>query len=290
MALERETSGSDQLAVVTGASSGIGEATVRRLAASGLHVLAGVRRADAAERLAAEGIEPVFLDITDPGHLTSIAERVEADGRRLRALVNNAGVSINAPVEALPMDEWRRQFEVNFFGQVAITQALLPALLSAGGRIVNVSSIGGRVAGPTFGAYAGAKFALEGMSDALRREVGRLGVDVIVVEPGAVATSIWDKGLTTAEQLASEMSEAQLARYRDLLEAMREQARTLGREGDDPADVADVIVRAITVRTPRTRYLVGRDARMMGRLVRVVPDRVVDRLIARRLGLQSRRR
>jgi NAD(P)-dependent dehydrogenase (short-subunit alcohol dehydrogenase family) len=290
MALERETSGSDQLAVVTGASSGIGEATVRRLAASGLHVLAGVRRADAAERLAAEGIEPVFLDITDPGHLTSIAERVEADGRRLRALVNNAGVSINAPVEALPMDEWRRQFEVNFFGQVAITQALLPALLTAGGRIVNVSSIGGRVAGPTFGAYAGAKFALEGMSDALRREVGRLGVDVIVVEPGAVATSIWDKGLTTAEQLASEMSEAQLARYRDLLEAMREQARTLGREGDDPADVADVIVRAITVRTPRTRYLVGRDARMMGRLVRVVPDRVVDRLIARRLGLQSRRR
>jgi NAD(P)-dependent dehydrogenase (short-subunit alcohol dehydrogenase family) len=172
---------------------------------------------------------------------------------------------------------------------VAITQALLPALLPARGRIVNVSSIGGRVAGPTFGAYAGAKFALEAMSDALRREVGRLGVDVIVVEPGAVATPIWDKGLTTAEGLVSEMSEEQTARYRDLMAAIREQARSLAQSGSDPADVADVIVGAITARRPRTRYLVGRDARIMGRLARLLPDRAVDRLIARGLGLRAGR-
>jgi NAD(P)-dependent dehydrogenase (short-subunit alcohol dehydrogenase family) len=285
MTTERRTSPTQGIAVVTGASSGIGAATARGLAARGLHVLAGVRRRPDAERLAAEGIEPVTLDITNDEQVAGVAEQVEADGRPLRAVVNNAGIAINSPVETLPLAEWRRQFEVNFFGQVAVIQVLLPALLSAGGRIVNVSSIGGRVAGPTFGAYAGAKFALEAMSDALRREVGRLGVEVIVVEPSAIATPIWDKGVETADGLVAEMSEEQRSRYRNLIAAILEQAKTLSREGEHPDAVAEVIVRAVEARRPRTRYLVGRDARVMGRLVRVVPDRVVDRLIARRLGL-----
>ena len=166
-----------------------------------------------------------------------------------------------------------------------MTQALLPALLAGGGRVVNVSSIGGRVVGPTFGAYAASKFALEAMSDALRREVTRLGVQVIVIEPGTVATGIWGKGLVAAQQLAAGMSEAQQIRYRDLLAAMSKQAETLAGSGIDPADAARVIADAIEARKPRARYLVGRDAKLMARIAGLLPDRIVDRLIARNLGL-----
>jgi NAD(P)-dependent dehydrogenase (short-subunit alcohol dehydrogenase family) len=279
----------DQLAVVTGASSGIGKATARTLAARGFHVLAGVRRRADVDQLDGEHVEPVILDISDPDHVAAIAERVEDDagGRPLAALVNNAGIAVNAPVETLPMREWRRQFEANFFGHVAITQALLPALLAAGGRVVNVSSIGGRVAGPTYGAYSASKFALEAASDSLRREVSRLGVRVIVVEPGTVATPLWGKGLATAQELVSGMSENQQTRYRDLMTAARKQAETLERDGIDPADAAQVIADAIEARKPRTRYLVGRDAKLMARIALLLPDRAVDWLIARNLGLDE---
>lgn len=277
----------NQLAVVTGASSGIGQATAQVLAARGFHVLAGVRRESDAKQLSGESIEPVMLDITDPAQVAAVSERVQADAssRPLGALVNNAGVAVNGPVEAIPIEEWRRQFEVNFFGHVAVTQALLPALLAGGGRVVNVSSIGGRVVGPTFGAYAASKFALEAMSDALRREVTRLGVRVIVIEPGTVATAIWGKGLVAAQQLADGMSEAQRIRYRGLLAAMSKQAETLARGGIEPADAARVIADAIEARKPRARYLVGRDAKVMARMAGLLPDRIVDRLIARNLGL-----
>jgi NAD(P)-dependent dehydrogenase (short-subunit alcohol dehydrogenase family) len=276
-----------QLAVVTGASSGIGHATVRALAARRFHVLAGVRREEDVQALAGEGVEPAILDITEGDHLAAIAERIanDAAGRRLGALVNNAGIAVNAPFEAIPMQEWRRQFEVNFFGHVAITRALLPALLAAGGRVVNVSSIGGRVVGPMFGAYGASKFALEAMSDALRREVDRLGVKVIVIEPGTVATPIWGKGRATAQGLTAGMSHDQQARYGDLLAAVLKQARALERDGIDPSDAARVIADAIEARRPRARYLVGRDAKLMARLAGLLPDRVVDRLIARNLGL-----
>ena len=148
-----------------------------------------------------------------------------------------------------------------------------------------VSSIGGRVVGPTFGAYAASKFALEAVSDALRREVVRLGVQVIVIEPGTVATGIWGKGLAAAQELAARMSEAQQTRYRDLLAAVSKQAETLARSGIDPADAARVIADAVEARKPRVRYLVGRDAKLMARVAGVLPDRIVDRLIARNLGL-----
>lgn len=277
----------NQLVVVTGASSGIGAATARALAARGLHVLAGVRRDEDAGRLAGDGVEPVILDITDAAQVANVAERVENDpsGRSLRALVNNAGIAVSAPVETIPMEEWRSQFEVNFFGHVAVTQALLPALLRANGRVVNVSSIGGRVAGPMFGAYAASKFALEAMSDALRREVQRLGVEVILIEPGSVATPIWAKGLDKAEELVDRLSEAQRTRYGDLIAAGREQAQTLARTGVDPTEVAQTMVKAIESAKPRTRYLVGREAKIAGRAATLLPDRIVDRLIARTLGL-----
>ena len=279
----------NQLALVTGASSGIGQATSRVLAGHGLHVLAGVRRDEDADQLARDGVEPVILDITNPAHVAAIAERVENDpaGRSLAALVNNAGIAVNAPVETIPIDEWRRQFEVNFFGHVAVTQALLPALLEAGGRVVNVSSIGGRVAGPTFGAYAASKFALEAMSDALRREVGRLGVHVIVIEPGSVATPIWGKGLATAQELVAGMSEGQQIRYRDVVAAASKLAQALERDGIQPGEAAEVIANAIETRKPRARYLLGRDARLMATIARLLPDRAIDRLMAPNLRLDE---
>jgi NAD(P)-dependent dehydrogenase (short-subunit alcohol dehydrogenase family) len=279
----------NRLAVVTGASSGIGQATARALAERGHHVLAGVRRSADTAELAGDNIEPVILDITDSDAIAALADRIDQDQahRPLAALVNNAGIAVNAPVETLPMAEWRRQFEVNFFGQIAVTQALLPALLAARGRIVNVSSIGGLVAGPTFGAYSASKFALEAASDALRREVGRLGVRVIVIEPGTVATPIWGKGLATAEEIVGATPAERLARYTDLIDAARQRAETLERDGIDPADAARVIADALTARRPRTRYLVGRDAKLMGRIAGLLPDRAVDWLIARNLGLRA---
>lgn len=281
----------NKLAVVTGASSGIGLATAQELARRGLYVLAGVRKQADADRLADTNVEPVMVDVTDEAQVVALAERVAHDpqGRPLGALVNNAGVALNAPVEAIPIAEWRRHFDVNFFGHVALTQALLPALIAGGdGRLVNVSSVGGRVAFPTYGAYAAAKFALEGFSDALRREVERLGVKVVVIEPGNVATSIWGKGVTTMDELASTMTADQRARYDDLVAAMRKQAEALQGGGIQPLAAAKVIANAIGARRPRTRYLVGRDAKLGVLMSGLLSDRAFDRFVARNLGLAAR--
>ncbi len=281
----------DRMAVVTGASSGFGLATAQELARRGFHVLAGVRKQQDAERLATENIEPVIVDITDEGQVAALADRVARDpqGRRLGVLVNNAGVALNAPAETIPLAEWRRHFDVNFFGHVALTQALLPALIAGGnGRLVNVSSIGGRVAFPTYGAYAAAKFALEGFSDVLRREVGRLGVKVIVIEPGNVATPMWGKGIATMDELAATMTADQHARYDDLVAAMRKQAEALEGGGIQPLDAAKVIAKAIGSRKPRTRYLVGRDAKLAAVVSALLSDRAFDRFVARNLGLTVR--
>uniref|UniRef100_UPI0006DCA63F SDR family NAD(P)-dependent oxidoreductase n=2 Tax=unclassified Mycobacterium TaxID=2642494 RepID=UPI0006DCA63F len=215
-----------ELIVVTGASTGMGAATAKELARRGFHVLAGVRRDADADALRAEGIEPLILDITVGSDVAALADRVANDPLRrpLRALVNNAGIAINAPVETLPMAQWRKQFEVNLFGHIAMTQALLPALLASKGTVVNISSVGGKVVLPTYGAYAGSKFALEAVSDALRREIGHLGVRVVVVEPGAVKTEMAERGIATAEALMADMTPVQLARYDALAGAVTAQA------------------------------------------------------------------
>jgi NAD(P)-dependent dehydrogenase (short-subunit alcohol dehydrogenase family) len=273
-----------QLVVVTGASTGIGRAAAEQLARVGFHVLAGVRNARDAAAVTTEQIEAVRLDITDEMNVADVRRRVEADslGRPLRAVVNNAGIAVNAPVEVIPLADWRRQFETNFFGHVAVIQALLPALLASRGRVINISSIGGLVAGPTFGAYSAAKFALEAMSDALRREVRHLGVEVVVVQPGAITTPIWQKGIDLASTLDSAMTEEQRQRYATINARSLQQARTAAANGVPPDQVAQVITHAITVPRPRTRYLVGRDAKITARLAAVLPDRALDRLIGPR--------
>jgi NAD(P)-dependent dehydrogenase (short-subunit alcohol dehydrogenase family) len=288
--VQREEDHDRGVVVVTGASSGIGRATATSLGTRAFRVLAGVRSAADADRLTeAARVEPVIVDVTNAADVAALAERVDDLAGRggLKALVNNAGIAVNAPVETIPMAEWRRQFEVNFFGHVAVTQALLPALLDSGGRVVNVSSIGGRVAGPTFGAYAASKFALEAMSDALRREVTRLGVHVVVIEPGSVATPIWEKGRSQFDELAAGMDPTQRGRYAGLVSAMVAGAEAMARGGIPPEAAAAVIVRAVEARRPRARYLVGRDAKLAARAARLLPDRLLDALIARSLGLSA---
>ena len=275
----------NELVVVTGASTGIGAATARELAARGFHVLAGVRRDTDADALAADRIEPLILDITAAAHVESIARRIADDPaqRPLRALVNNAGIAVNAPVEALPMSEWHRQFDVNLFGHIAMTQALLPALLKSSGTVVNISSVGGRVALPTYGAYAGAKFALEAVSDSLRREVVGTGVHVVVVQPGAVITEMSGRGVAVATDLAAQMTPEQHRRYDTLMGAIIAQAETFTRDGVPAAQAAKVIADAITTKNPRTRYTIGKDAAALVRLARLLPDRLLDRLVHRTL-------
>ena len=270
-----------ELIVVTGASTGMGAATAKELARRGFHVLAGVRRDVDADALRTEGIEPQILDITVDSDVAAIVDRVARDplGRPLRALVNNAGISVNAPVEVLPIAEWRRQFEVNLFGHVAMIQALLPSLRRSSGTVVNISSIGGRVALPTYPAYAGSKFAMEALSDSLRREVSGSGVKVAVVEPGAVKTAMAERGIATADRLKAGMAPDQLERYGALIDAMSNLARSFDTDGVPAEHAAKVIAKAATAPRPRTRYTVGRDAAILARLSRLVSDRLLDRVV-----------
>ncbi|WNG16871.1 SDR family oxidoreductase [Cystobacter fuscus] len=271
-----------EIVIVTGASSGIGAATARELARRGFHVLAGVRRDRDADALRGPGIEPLILDITHPEHIRALAARVQGDpqGRAVRALVNNAGVPVNVPVEVFPIDEWRRLFEVNLFGHVAVTQALLPALVRGKGRVINISSVGGRVAMATYGPYAGTKFALEAVSDALRREIAPSGVQVVVVEPGAVRTEMLGRAATTAQQLASTLTPEQGQRYGGLVQAIAAQTASATEWGVPAETAAQVIARAVTARKPRTRYTVGRDAALVTFMARILPDRMLDCVVA----------
>ena len=276
-----------ELVVVTGASTGIGAATARELARRGFHVLAGVRRDADAESIRAANLEPIRLDITNDADIGTLVRRVadDPDRRPLRALVNNAGIQVNATVEALPLSEWRRLFDVNLFGHVAMTQALLPSLIESRGTIVNVTSVGGKVAMAGYGAYAGTKFALEAVSDALRREVADFGVKVVVIEPGAVTTEMTSRLVISSDRVTSAMTAEQHGRYDALMQAVIAQAETFTREGEGlPAEApARVIAGAIVSKRPRTRYTVGRDAAMIVRLARCVSDRMLDTLLARTL-------
>lgn len=277
MTLSTET----ELVVVTGASTGIGAATAREMAQRGYHVLAGVRRERDADAIRAANVEPLILDITNSVHIRALASRVSEDpqGRPLRALVNNAAVQANVPIEVFGIEQWRDMFEVNLFGHVAMIQALLPKLIESGGRVVNVSSVGGRIAMATYGPYAGTKFALEAMSDALRREVGPHGVQVVVIEPGAVRTEMLGRAIASAHDPLAAMTSEQRHRYGGLVHAVNAQARASTTSGLPAEAAAAVIAKAITARRPRTRYAVGREAALLP-VTRLLPDRLLDRIFA----------
>jgi NAD(P)-dependent dehydrogenase (short-subunit alcohol dehydrogenase family) len=273
--------------VVTGSSTGIGRASALALAARGLTVFAGVRRAEDGEALAASAageLEPLILDIGDGASIEAAAERVrEATGGRLAGLVNNAGVVVPGPVEGVDLDELRRQLEINVVAQVAVTQALLPMIRNARGRVVFMSSIGGRRAIPYLSPYNASKHAIEAIGDALRQELRQFGVEVALVEPGSVATPFWDKGLAEAPRARAAMDPELLELYARELDLVEAASRKSAARGIPPEKVAEAVVHALTASRPRTRYLVGPDAKVQGAIGRVLPDRVYDRLIAREL-------
>jgi NAD(P)-dependent dehydrogenase (short-subunit alcohol dehydrogenase family) len=271
-----------EIAIITGASTGMGAATARELARRGFHVLAGVRRDRDADAIKGPGIDPLIIDITNPDHIRALATRVHGDpqGRAVRALVNNAAIAVNAPVEVFAIDEWRRLFEVNLFGHIAVTQTLLPALIRSKGRVVNISSVGGRIAMATYGPYASAKFALEAVSDSLRREIAPFGVQVVVVEPGAVRTEMAGRAIAAAHELASIMTPEQSQRYGGLVQAITAQAAWFTESGLSADAAAKVIAKAVTARKPRTRYTIGRDAALLTLSARILPDRILDRVFA----------
>jgi NAD(P)-dependent dehydrogenase (short-subunit alcohol dehydrogenase family) len=269
--------------LVTGASTGIGEATALHLRELGFEPVAGVRSDEDAERLARSGLRTVTLDVTDAGQIAAVGEDIGAGA--LAGLVNNAGIAVAAPLEFLPLDQLRRQLEVNLVGQVGVTQALLPSLRRGRGRIVNVSSIGGRVALPLLGAYNMSKFGLEAFSDSLRRELRGQGVDVIVIEPGGIKTPIWKKGNALADELAQGITPEGERLYGRMIEAVRSETVKIEQVRGLPArDVAEVIGTALTSSRPRARYVIGKEAKSRAVVARVLPDRVMDRLIGRALS------
>ena len=274
--------------LVTGSSTGIGRACALRLDRAGFQVFAAVRKRGDAESLEAEGsgrLEPVLLDVTDETTIAATRERIEqVSGGRLAGLVNNAGIGRGGPVEALQLEELRRQLEVNLIGQVAVTQAMLPMIRAARGRIVFISSIGGRVALPYLSPYAASKHGIEAVGDSLRREMMRFGVEVSLVEPGAVATPIWDKGSDQAARLRERATPEQIEAYGAVMDRFTELFIEAGRAGVPPDQVAKAVEHALTARRPKTRYLVGRDAKLRAAMRRFLPDRFLDRGISRALG------
>ncbi|MEA2407386.1 MAG: hypothetical protein QOE69_1505 [Thermoleophilaceae bacterium] len=269
--------------LVTGASTGIGEATVQHLKTLGFDVVGAVRKDEDAERLEAGGIRTVRIDVTDAGQIA--AAREQLGDTPLAGLVNNAGIAVAAPLEFLPIDRLREQLEINLIGQAAVTQAFLPALRRAHGRIVNVSSIGGRVGLPLVSPYNASKFALEGLSDSLRRELRPHGVDVILIEPGGVKTPIWEKGEALADEMMEDVPPEAERLYGGMIAKLREETAKIAQErGLEPSAVAEAIGTALTANRPRTRYLVGTDAKLRARMAKYLPDRVMDRLIGRALG------
>lgn len=275
---------SRKVVLVTGASSGIGEAVARKLHALGHTVHGAARRVERMAGLAAHGIHVLPMDVTDTASMETGVARVIAASGRIDVLVNNAGYGSYGAIEEVPLAEARAQFEVNVFGAARLAQLVLPHMRAQrSGTIVNVSSMGGKIHTPLGGWYHGTKFALEALSDCLRMEVRPFGIDVVVVEPGAIRTE-W--GEIAADNLRK-VSGA--GAYADQAAAM---ATTLGAEGDTrrsspPSVIADAVAKAVTARRPRTRYVVGFGARPLILMRRVLPDRVFDAVVKRATGVPA---
>jgi NAD(P)-dependent dehydrogenase (short-subunit alcohol dehydrogenase family) len=275
--------------VVTGASTGIGRACVAELARGGHHVWAAVRSDTDAEKLRAEhgdAVSVLRLDLTDDGSVRAAGETVRAAGP-LHGLVNNAGVAVPGPLEYLPIANFRHQVEVNLTGQLLVTQAMLPALRQARerdgyARIVMIGSIGGRLGSPMLGPYHATKFGLVGLTDSLRAELAPFGIRVILIEPGSVATPIWDRGRRAAEDIVAAMS-PEAKRYAGQISAARTNAERTAKRGIPPERAARAIVRALTTPNPGPRQLVGTDARVAATLVRLLPYRLLYRLTRSRV-------
>jgi NAD(P)-dependent dehydrogenase (short-subunit alcohol dehydrogenase family) len=279
--------------VVTGASTGIGYACALHLDRLGFRVFAGVRKVEDGERLqraASARLVPLTIDVTDAASIAAAAAEVErATGTSgLAGLVNNAGIALTGPLEFIEVDRLRRQFEVNFFGQIAVTQAFLPAIRRARGRIVNMSSMAGRVAPPFYAPYTASKHALEAASDSLRGELAPWGIHVALIEPGAINTPIWEKGLGAAHEAIDALPPPARQRYEGIMGPVLRDVEGQGERGIPTDTVSEAVAHALTAKRPRVRYVVGRDALVATTLRRFLPDRLMDRLLWRQMHMPRR--
>lgn len=274
--------------LITGASRGIGRAIALRLADAGWDVLGGVRSEADGIALAAERpgrITPVTLDITDAEQVAALDATLPPT---LDAVVNNAGVLVGGPIEGLPLDELRRQFEINVFGQVAVTQAVLPRLRAAKGRIVFISSVSGRISTPMSGAYNGSKFALEGIGDALRLELKPWGVKVSLVEPAQTSTDIWHNAAAAFDEDYGKLTPEHQTMYAGHAKGFR-RVIPISQKLAAPADsVARSVEHALTAKRPRARYVVGAGPKIQAALMQVTPAAIGDPILSRLVGVPRR--
>ena len=277
--------------VITGTSTGIGRACALWLDRAGWEVFAGVRRAEDGDGLRAEAsdrLRPVIVDVTDADSIAAAAREVDAalGDRPLTGLVNNAGLSIAGPLEFLPIDELRRQLEVNLVGHVAVTQAFLPAIRRGkGGRVVNVTSVGGRIVNPFIGPYHASKWGLEAITDALRKELRPWKIRVVAIEPGSIDTEIWRKGTEQAHEVLGGLPPEGRELYGEVIPKALKMSERIAKQAIPAERVAKVVERALTARRPRPRYVVGIDARVLITLNQLLPARVMDAVEARLIGI-----
>jgi NAD(P)-dependent dehydrogenase (short-subunit alcohol dehydrogenase family) len=260
--------------IITGASSGIGLECALWLAGRGFHVFAGVRRkpdGDRLKTLAPDTITPLLLDVTDPASIKAAVTAVSRCPDEISpfALINNAGIAIAGPLEMLPIDSFKTQIEVNLIGQLAVTQAFLPLLRAHHGRVFLMGSILGRFALPFLGAYSCAKFALEALAESMGMELAGTGVSVSIIEPGNVATPIWEKSKGMALQIAGDLSESRWNMYLDDARSALGFVERLAKKGIPAKKVAQVIEKALSAKTPRKRYTIGSDSAFLGRVLPV---------------------
>ena len=269
--------------LVTGASTGIGRATAEHLSSRGFHVIAGVRKEADGKELAERGIEIALVDVTAEATIAATAKQL--GDRPLAGLVNNAGISVGGPMEFLPVDKLRQQLEVNVVGLVATTQAMLPALRRATGRVVNIGSVGGRVASPFIAPYNASKYAVEAITDSWRQELAPWGIKMVVIEPGSVSTPIWSKGAEQVAEQRETLPPEALERYGKAMSAFDGILARMDKMGIAPVKVAQLVEKALTARNPRPRYLIGPDARVQVGLKTVLPTRAFDKAVEKLMGL-----
>ncbi|MEQ1929569.1 MAG: SDR family oxidoreductase [Parvularculaceae bacterium] len=285
-------SDNSKAAVITGVSTGIGRATAKSLIGAGWRVFGSVRKekdaADASAALGA-GFTPLLFDVTDDQAIRAAAQKVEKAlaGETLKGLVNNAGVAVAGPVAYLPLDDLKRQLDINLYGPIRAVQAFLPLLgadkrfKGAPGRIVNMSSVAGKMASPFMGPYAMSKHALEAMSESLRRELAVHGIDVVIIGPGAVRTPIWAK----ADEM--DITRYQKTEYGPFLDRLKQSMQAFGEQGLEPEAIGDLVRVALTSKNPKTRYAALKNKFAMWTLPSILPKRTVDRIVAKRFGMPA---
>jgi len=267
---------STKTVLITGTSSGIGAATAECMAKAGWRVYAGVR--DEADAPRASNVMPIVLDVTSTRSIGAAARRVRDEtGGGLDALVNNAGIPGAGPVETVPVKTFREVIETNLIGHFAVTQAFLPQIRDAKGRIVFISSLGGRVAFPYASPYHASKWGVEGFAESLRAEMAKLDVDVVIVEPGSMVSEIWAKGRSSLDESRAKLNAEQRGVYGEALASFDEQLESQ-EDSEDPSKVAEQVLTALTTGSPSQRYVVGRGAGTLTRLKGLLPPAVFDRL------------